>query len=53
MLTATWENVREHAAGPLDYWGSRVVSSNPAVPTGSKPWPVERGQGWRLSMEIW
>src|SRR5437763_15806002 len=23
MLTATWENVREHAAGPLDYWGSR------------------------------
>jgi len=23
MLPATWANVREHAAGPLDYWGSR------------------------------
>jgi hypothetical protein len=23
MLEATWANVREHAAGPPDYWGSR------------------------------
>jgi hypothetical protein len=23
MLSATWSDVREHAAGPPDYWGSR------------------------------
>ena len=23
MLQATWANVREHAAGPPDYWGAR------------------------------
>src|SRR5205823_12179429 len=36
-LEATWANVREHAAGPPDYWGQGVVGSNPAVPTTTKP----------------
>jgi hypothetical protein len=36
LLQTTWVNVREHAAGPPAYWGSRVVGSNPAVPTKTR-----------------
>ncbi len=42
MLGATWANVREHAAGPPDYWGSRgrgFKSRRPDIVRGQLSWP--------------
>ena len=36
MVAATWENVREHAAGPPDYWGSRGRGFKSRRPDGTK-----------------
>ena len=41
MLVAIWANVREHAADPHDYWGSRVVGSIP---------PSRQREGFRRSL---
>ena len=43
MLQATWANVREHAAGPPDYWGSRGRRFESGRPdAGQRPFGIFR-----------